>query len=615
MTTSTRDTSPDKPKRKAKIRAELSVFDDELNVAFDPSEFITDLPKINPVSTSTAATQNKEQTRNSNERITSPETNIKLGTNNQTKTSNKLVSTELIKTGNKLAPRIQAETKDKLGTSLTPGKLGTNQEQPLPHVHNVPLKNPTDSSLLASKTSNKLGSKESTNLLHPTKDPDRTSNPSSSTRNELGTDATQLTRNKLESNQEDQTTNKLGTLSRPNPTDKLGTNSELITSNKLETHDRFLVPTADKIAVSLESEHNLDSNLHHSISENDSNYDSKTENKLGTDYPSAKLNDESSPQAASFPNLPRRRTESFAAYPTNWRRLLVYVYRSCQLSRDKESQELTMAAMAEACNLTIGTAQTTLKRMQTEKVLIKTEAKEGRGGWTRYFIPNELYHQIRHYLEDQGTNTKPVARVSDTFPKTSPGVPASLEETELPVDWANIDPTPLSEIGFHKKCVLQIYKAGKSNAEICQESIYRFKFALETKQVIVSKTPMALFMGVMLREGVFNPPKGYVNPRLRALQSQLQDIENTKKEEQKLLKNILNAEYDAWKRSLSNDQREAITGLAGKAESASKLMLHWANKCLPAAAIKLADDLRIALSVEDLYNVFLDVPQHELGTN
>ena len=117
-------------------------------------------------------------------------------------------------------------------------------------------------------------------------------------------------------------------------------------------------------------------------------------------------------------------------------------------------------------------AQGSTRRLEQKKLLRRGEYKNGRGGWTRYELPNELFQELLQLETQNKVSTNPeqsqykVRTQPSTQPSTSPSSSSSslyLEEfkttttgepellksdsVQLSPEWQTVDWSSL-EIGF-----------------------------------------------------------------------------------------------------------------------------------------------------------------------
>lgn len=257
------------------------------------------------------------------------------------------------------------------------------------------------------------------------------------------------------------------------------------------------------------------------------------------------------------------------------RRLVVFVYRSCQKERAKISEPLTSEHVASSLQIQAGSVKTSFRRLEEKKFLRRHSFKNGRGGWARFELSDEVFNTLLHLetghkLDTNRTQTghKPDTK-PDTQPDTSPPSSSSsdlkqnfntttTEAENLGSEWEVIDCSPLSEVGakFGQPQIAQIAKAGVVTPDELQDSIRMFAFDLlhNQKRQSIKGDPLNFFIGI-LRNGPYLPPQNYRSPQ------ELQKIAYAewKRREEENLKSldweIIDAEFQAWWNALSDDER------------------------------------------------------------
>lgn len=102
----------------------------------------------------------------------------------------------------------------------------------------------------------------------------------------------------------------------------------------------------------------------------------------------------------------------------------------------------------------------------------------------------------------------------------------TTSDPELPIDakvhlspeWAVVDTSPLSEIGFTPNHFNQLVKAGKFSADEVQDFIYFFAFDLKSngKGRKIKGPPVNFFMGILQKGMPYAAPENYESPEAEA---------------------------------------------------------------------------------------------------
>ena len=98
------------------------------------------------------------------------------------------------------------------------------------------------------------------------------------------------------------------------------------------------------------------------------------------------------------------------------------IYAFCRSLGEKTTDKLSLEFLATSCKAGPAVVQVTTRRLIAKGVLLKFESKEGRGGWTRYSLPEAIYKELFH-LETENklrTNPEQTENKLSTQPRTEP---------------------------------------------------------------------------------------------------------------------------------------------------------------------------------------------------
>ena len=265
------------------------------------------------------------------------------------------------------------------------------------------------------------------------------------------------------------------------------------------------------------------------------------------------------------------------------RKSLFFIHENIRQTSSKTSEKLNQIHIAEGIKCNIGSVKTSIRRLENKQFVVREEYWPGRGGWSRYSIPLNIYTQIVEYQNsslknksdtESDTNRAQIGHKSGTQPDTQPDTTGSSSSSflnskttttnlavpvEFPDTWQNIDCEPLSELGFGRSHLMQLYKLNL-DAEIVQASIYHFAFDLNRnkKREQIKTLPLGYFMGILRRDGCYNAPDNYISPRTQAMSKFL---EHQKREQEALLRLEEEAKephFQAWQAGLAPEEIESL---------------------------------------------------------
>jgi hypothetical protein len=259
------------------------------------------------------------------------------------------------------------------------------------------------------------------------------------------------------------------------------------------------------------------------------------------------------------------------------RNVLLYVYESCRAEGAKVSAPIGIENLSRGLETTVSAARKATQRIEQKGYLSRVQYKDGRGGWTRYAIPDVVYNAL--LLQETRAKVKP--NISQSRAKVEPEPEPQLRpklssssgstfdlnkttntsecDSALPPEWVAIDVTQLGAIGFTQTHIRQLQKAGLLNPEELQDSINAFAFDLEVngKAKKLTGPPLNFFMGC-LRKGPYAPPENYEAPEDRQRRLYLEAKEKQAKARRDIEERLEALEFDEWCSKLSASERTRL---------------------------------------------------------
>ena len=272
---------------------------------------------------------------------------------------------------------------------------------------------------------------------------------------------------------------------------------------------------------------------------------------------------------------------SFGTLVGKERALLLFIIEDCQNNGDLKTAPLTLERISEALGCSSNRVKNVLYRLTEKSFIHRTEAKTGRGGWTRFGVSKELFQKV--LLSETGskalangyqTGSKEVAkrvaqRVAgpssssglidlDQNLKTTTGEPVLFEDSRvnLSPEWTAVDFSPLAEIGFTQTHLIQLAKQVKLSTAEVQASIEFFAFDLRRngKAKLLHGSPLNFFMGI-LRKGIpYAPPENFETEADEARRRTREILERKAHERYAEDQRLRDLEFAEWRRALSESQ-------------------------------------------------------------
>ena len=262
------------------------------------------------------------------------------------------------------------------------------------------------------------------------------------------------------------------------------------------------------------------------------------------------------------------------------RRIILFVFDASKTSREKLTAPIALRNLADACQTTAMAAQGSTRRLEQKNLLHRREYKNGRGGWTRYELPNDLFQELLQLETQYKVSTNPVQTQykvstqpstqpstsvpsssssidSKNFKTTTTGEPELFESTAIQFapDWLSLDVSPLAEIGFTQAHLTQIVHQGKLTPVELQDSIHFFAFDLKRneKGKSLNGPPLNFFMGIVRKGIPYAPPENFESPADEVRRKTREFKERKECERQAEEQKILDLEFSEWRRGLTGE--------------------------------------------------------------
>jgi hypothetical protein len=373
--------------------------------------------------------------------------------------------------------------------------------------------------------------------------------------------------------QSDQPSPALGTLTSPKRAmDRLGSERAPETGNKPATNrEQSDNKPATKLTTNREQTGNKASGR--------TDAQTETGNKVGT-------------EPATLSATKRQQTENkpattgvFSSLVGLQRAIMVFLYDACKTARGRATDALSLEHIGSCLGTSAGSAKTTLQRLEDKGCVLRIAFKNGRGGWSKYELPESIFREMlqletenklatkwQHTGNKVGTEpaTEPATSIPsssssielENFKTTTTGDPQLFDDAkvQLSPDWLAVDASPLSEIGFSQTHLVQLAKQVKLSAAEVNASIEFFAFDLKRngKGRELKGPPLNFFMGI-LRKGVpYAPPENFERPADEARRRTREILERKERERQAEEQRIRDLEFAEWRRGVAIDE---IVGL------------------------------------------------------
>lgn len=251
--------------------------------------------------------------------------------------------------------------------------------------------------------------------------------------------------------------------------------------------------------------------------------------------------------------------------------LLIHLFEMCVRTGSRITPQVAISNLAISLETTVSAGRKAIQRLEEKGFIVRSSYKDGRGGWTKYEVKEEVYKTLllsgrNEKLEPNISQSR--AKVGTQLePQPEPTVPcssSSLKElnntttTEEPL-WLNIPENLKGQVPVNQ--IRAMVKAGTIDSEAVEDSLWGFAHDLE-KGLVKSKTgnTTAILIGA-LKKG------GYISQQyLTAKRSEVAEVEKRAGEikalEEKLEQNRLVEEFENF-RAKFPEEAETLRGQLG----------------------------------------------------
>ncbi|MFZ3068678.1 MAG: hypothetical protein WA253_11075 [Gammaproteobacteria bacterium] len=243
------------------------------------------------------------------------------------------------------------------------------------------------------------------------------------------------------------------------------------------------------------------------------------------------------------------------------RDIIIFICHECKNSRSRITEALTLEHMAMSLKRSAGAIRTTIQRLEKKGCLFKAEFKNGRGGWSRYELPDSIYHDVLRSETSnkvatnwQQTGNKVASQLATEL-ATSVSSSSSLNikettTTQLSDEWS-FDIAPYAKFGFMPSQLRQLASLGVISAADVEQSLTEFNYDLTNNTLPVIKTGKINFLMGLLRSGHSYVSEGFKNEQEAAISEMAKRAEGKRKK-------LLEEKFVAWEESLNEEQRKQI---------------------------------------------------------
>jgi len=254
--------------------------------------------------------------------------------------------------------------------------------------------------------------------------------------------------------------------------------------------------------------------------------------------------------------------------------VLNYIFESCLSAGNKISSAVAVSNISISMESTVAAVRKAIQRLEQKGFIVRNQFKDGRGGWTKYELPQAVYSEmlsnrsrakVEPIMSQSGVKVR-----TKVEPQPEPSVPCSssiinslLENKNTTTEdsdfWLSV-PQNLQGL-VNVKQLREFVKQGLVSAEELQSSIDGFSFDLE-KGMVKAKNgnPVAILIGA-IKSG------GYISQQYVAeLKASLAEVEKSRAELKQIQANqlieLFAAEFEEFRKA-NPEKAESLKPVSG----------------------------------------------------
>jgi|GEM_PF-2476099 len=264
---------------------------------------------------------------------------------------------------------------------------------------------------------------------------------------------------------------------------------------------------------------------------------------------------------------------SFSTLVGLQRNVVIFLYQACKFARSKSTNPITLEHIAKTLETSSGSVKTTLKRLEKKNCIKRIEFKNGRGGWSKYEMSENLYRAMLQFETGNKleTNREQTGNKVGAKLGTEVGTSHSSSSSYLNINtttnykagaseassekWKIEIPKILRDNGFNDGHIDQLARDAKFGIREVEESMAAFAFDLgfdDVKRQI--RRPVAMFLALLKRGEPYVSQKGYISDEDRLIQENIERLKKARDEKKKREEELLNLKFDEWVASKSRDE-------------------------------------------------------------
>jgi predicted transcriptional regulator len=203
---------------------------------------------------------------------------------------------------------------------------------------------------------------------------------------------------------------------------------------------------------------------------------------------------------------------TFTSFVGLQRNIVLFIYDECQIILNNETHPLSIEHIAIYCKSTKSSVRKAIQRLEQKGAIVRVSFKNGRGGWTRYRLPERIYNEINRTISKgkyepnlSQTEVKPGTTLRTELKPETLSSSSSLNNkttTTLPVEWAEINIEAYQVFGFGMTQLKQLASLNVISSQDVEDSLAQYKYDYDSGSLPRSAN-LNFLMGIMRKGGCY----------------------------------------------------------------------------------------------------------------
>ena len=274
------------------------------------------------------------------------------------------------------------------------------------------------------------------------------------------------------------------------------------------------------------------------------------------------------------PNKPTTNSP-FMALVGLQKKIVIFIYHLCRSQGTRMTDALSIFSISSACETSPRAAQETIRRLEQKSLVLRSSYKNGRGGWTKYELPEDVYKELFEFetYNKVTTNLQQTPSKLTTEPTTRPLSSSSLinttttgnkEAAASEISTFKI-PEELRKLGFSENHLAQLKRDSKLPLESILASIEALAYDLTFDDVRRKiRSPIGLIMKLLKAGELYLSEKGFESESDRLFRECVQRAEKQKEEKTKLMEKFFDLKFEEWIEPMATEDLLRISQPVGE---------------------------------------------------